>query len=195
MMNKRKIGCVVMAAGNASRFGENKLAALLDGKPLIRHALEAVPEGLETVVVTQYDEVEAIAREFGFTVIRNPHPELGISHTIRLGTEQLLDCDGIIYMVSDQPKLQKKSVKELIRLWLSQPESIVGVCHRGKRGNPNLFPRRFFRELMSLEGDQGGNGIIRANEDCLQLVEIHKNELADVDTKDALDTISQVDNI
>lgn len=195
MMNKRKIGCVVMAAGNASRFGENKLAALLDGKPLIRHALEAVPEGLVTVVVTQYDEVEAIAREFGFTVIRNPHPELGISHTIRLGTEQLLDCDGIIYMVSDQPKLQKNSVKELIRVWSSQPESIVGVCHRGKRGNPNLFPRRFFRELMSLDGDQGGNGIIRANEDCLQLVEIHKNELADVDTKDALDAISQVDNI
>ena len=37
-----RIGCVVMAAGDARRFGENKLAALFDGKPLILRALEAV---------------------------------------------------------------------------------------------------------------------------------------------------------
>ena len=29
-----RIGCLVMAAGNASRFGANKLEAELDGKPL-----------------------------------------------------------------------------------------------------------------------------------------------------------------
>ena len=40
---KMNIGCVVMAAGDARRFGENKLAALFDGKTLIRRALEAVP--------------------------------------------------------------------------------------------------------------------------------------------------------
>ena len=32
-----------MAAGNAARFGENKLAAMVNGKPLIEHALEAIP--------------------------------------------------------------------------------------------------------------------------------------------------------
>lgn len=31
-----------MAAGNAARFGENKLAAMVNGKPLIEHALEAI---------------------------------------------------------------------------------------------------------------------------------------------------------
>lgn len=40
--NKPKIGCVVMAAGNARRFGENKLAAQLRGRSLILRALEAV---------------------------------------------------------------------------------------------------------------------------------------------------------
>ena len=42
-MEKPRIGCVVMAAGNASRFGANKLAAQVDGKTLLRRALEAVP--------------------------------------------------------------------------------------------------------------------------------------------------------
>ena len=45
-MEKPRIGCVVMAAGNASRFGANKLAAQVDGKTLLRRALEAVPPAL-----------------------------------------------------------------------------------------------------------------------------------------------------
>ena len=44
MENKQlRIGCVVMAAGNARRFGENKLAAVFQGKSLLQRALEAVP--------------------------------------------------------------------------------------------------------------------------------------------------------
>ena len=56
MEHAPKLGCVLMAAGNARRFGENKLSAPLDGRSLILRALEAVPsEKFETVVVvTQY---------------------------------------------------------------------------------------------------------------------------------------------
>ena len=49
MMN---IGCVVLAAGNGARFGGNKLHHTIDGKSLIRRALEAVPvDRLSSVVV------------------------------------------------------------------------------------------------------------------------------------------------
>ena len=188
-MNHLKIGCVVMAAGNGQRFGENKLAALVDGKPLIRHALEAVPTDLETVVVTQYSEVLSVAEEFGFHTILNTHPDWGISHTIKLGTEHLSHCDGILYMVSDQPMLRQESVEQIVNLWRSHPDMIVGASHKGVRGNPNLFPKEHFPALCSLKGDRGGGGIIRKNEDRLLLVEIHKNELADVDTKTALEEI------
>ena len=40
MNHPPRIGCLIMAAGNASRFGSNKLAAKVDGKMLIEHALE-----------------------------------------------------------------------------------------------------------------------------------------------------------
>ena len=55
-----KLGCVVMAAGNASRFGENKLAAEVRGRSLISRALEAVPEECfeAVVVVSQYPEID-----------------------------------------------------------------------------------------------------------------------------------------
>ena len=58
MNHPPRIGCLIMAAGNASRFGSNKLAAKVDGKMLIEHALETVPreEFARVTVVTQYDE-------------------------------------------------------------------------------------------------------------------------------------------
>ena len=53
-----KIGCIVMAAGNARRFGSNKLDARVEGKTLLRRALEAVPVSCFTrvAVVTQYPQ-------------------------------------------------------------------------------------------------------------------------------------------
>ena len=86
-----KIGCVVLAAGNARRFGSNKLNATVEGESLIRRALEAVPVGLAAVVVSQYPDILALAGEYGFAAVRNNRPDLGLSLSVRLGLEQLLD--------------------------------------------------------------------------------------------------------
>ena len=63
-----KIGCIVMAAGNARRFGSNKLDARVEGKTLLRRALEAVPASCfaRVAVVTQYPQGMELAREMGF---------------------------------------------------------------------------------------------------------------------------------
>lgn len=187
------IGCLVMAAGNASRFGNNKLAAELDGKPLIRHALEAVPRHLfsQVVVVTQYPEVEDMAREFGFTPLHNDHPDYGISHTIELGTKALQQCNAILYMVSDQPLLDDASVERIVECWRNHPCNIVGAAHNGKRGNPSIFPREFYDELLALEEDHGGNTVIRKYPKRLLTVEVAQEELTDVDTPKALEDLKK----
>lgn len=188
-----KIGCLIMAAGNASRFESNKLAAEFQGKTLIRHALEAVPKELfsHVVVVTQYPEVEEMAKEFGFLPIHNPHPDYGISHTISLGTRAMEDCDAILYMVSDQPLLGNSSVKRVVEVWKEHPENIVGAAHKGKRGNPCIFPRKFFPELLELQEDHGGNTVIRRHQEKLLTVEVAELELTDVDTPEALDALKK----
>ena len=193
-MERLKLGCVVMAAGNARRFGENKLAAELDGRSLIRRALEAVPpEAFDSVVVvTQYPEIASLAQEFHFTAIQNQHPDFGISHTIRLGLTKLTDCDGVLFLVSDQPLLRQESVAELVDLWRQQPEHIAALSHGGVRGNPCLFPARFFPELLNLREDKGGNTVIRRHEDCLLLLEVDSRELTDVDTPDAMKQVQEI---
>lgn len=183
-----RVGCVVMAAGNAKRFGENKLAAVFDGKTLIEHALDAAAAGRfdRVVVVTQYPEIEDLAKERCFDTLRNEHPDWGISHTISLGTDHLRDCEAILYLVSDQPLLGAGSVERVVEAWRENPGCIVGAAHNGRRGSPCIFPRAFYDELLALRGDNGGNLVIRDHPDRLLLVEVAEKELTDVDTPEAL---------
>lgn len=183
------IGCVVMAAGSARRFGDNKLAAALGGKTLMERALDAVPaDRLAAVcVVTQYDEVERLARGRGFEVVRNDRPQDGAARTVRLGTQSLMArCGAILYMVSDQPLLRRESVAALLDFARAHPGHIVAAAHGGRRGNPCLFPARYFEELCQLTGDVGGSAVIRAHADELLLFEVGERELLDVDTREAL---------
>ena len=187
-MTALKLGCLVMAAGNASRFGANKLAADFDGASLITRALRTIPRERfsRITVVTQYDEIAELAKEFGFDVIYNHHPDWGISHTVALGTEAMRDCDAIMYQVSDQPLLRNQSVEALCDLYCANPQKIVSCSHGGVRGNPCIFPARFFPELMALQGDKGGGAVIRRHEEDLLLCEVPAVELGDADTPEAL---------
>ena len=183
-----RAGCLVMAAGNASRFGVNKLTARFDGQSLFSLALAAIPEGLfaRVTVVSQYPALLEEAARAGFDTILNDRPEDGISRTIRLGTQAMADCDAILYQVADQPLLRRESVRAEVEFFRRHPDRIVAMGHGGVRGNPCIFPARFFPELTALEGDHGGSAVIRRHEDALTLFEISSDELRDVDTPMAL---------
>ena len=186
-----KIGCVLMAAGNSSRFGENKLAKEVAGVPIFCRALAAIPENVfnQVVVVTQSSLFSIYIKEYNFTEIHNPEPEKGVSLTIRLGLSALKDCDGVLFSVCDQPLLRRESVRALVELWRTQSEGIAALSCDGRRGNPCIFPARYFGELMELNGDTGGSAVIRCHEEDVLLLDVDPRELWDVDTPEALKAI------
>ena len=190
MREELRVGCLLMAAGNAERFGENKLlCAADDGRTLIGHALDAIPREKFTrvLVVTQYDAIVALARERGFETLLNEHAERGQSETIRLGVAELQGgCDAICFMVADQPLLRCETLAREVDFFSSHREHIVALGHNGARGNPCLFPARFFPELLALKGDVGGSAVIKKHPDDLLLFEAPEEEMRDVDTKESL---------
>ena len=141
-------GCLLMAAGNASRFGENKLAACFDGQSLFTLALAAIP-----------------AEMFARVTVVSQYPAL-LEEASLAGT-----------------------VRRVVDAWWANPDCIAAAAHNGKRGNPCLFPARFFPELCALEADRGGSSVIRRHEDALLLVEAGERELFDCDTKQALEIL------
>ena len=178
-----------MAAGMAQRFGDNKLAEVISGKSVFRRTLEAIPaESFQkTVVILNSPLFSGIVKEFHFTDIRNNQPEKGISRTISLGLSALLDCDGVLFCVADQPMLQRSTITSLIDFWKEDPAKIAALSYNGVRGNPCLFPARFFPALLALTGDQGGSAVIRQHKNDLRLLEVHHPiELHDIDTPEQL---------
>lgn len=132
-------------------------------RTLFRRALEAVPAErfVRTVVVSQYPEVLELAHRMGFVPVPNRHPDWGISHTISLGLGKLPEMDAALFQVADQPLLRRESVGMLVDFYREHPEHIAALGHDGVRGNPCLFPARLFPELLALQGDHGGNQVIR----------------------------------
>ena len=187
-MENLKIGCVLLASGNSTRFGRNKLIELFHGETLFSRALAAIPPRCfeRIVVVSQYRDFAEHEKDISFTYIHNSSPEKGVSHTIRLGLSALDFCDGVLFCVSDQPLLRRESVAALVALHSKNRDKIAALASDGTRGNPCIFPARFFPALMALTGDRGGRSVIRANEDALVLLEAQPQELWDIDTPDAL---------
>lgn len=92
----------------------------------------------------------------------------------------------MLFQVADQPLLRRESVGGSSRCGGSIRRKSPPSPAAGRRGNPCLFPARFFPELLALTGDCGGSRVIRQHEDELMLLEIDARELADVDTPQAL---------
>ena len=95
-------------------------------------------------------------------------------------------------MVADQPLLRRETLAREVDFFSSHREHIVAVGHNGVRGNPCLFPARFFPELLTLEGDVGGGAVIRKHLDALLLFPADERELRDADTKDALAALTSL---
>ncbi len=189
---KQKIGCVLLAAGNSSRYKNNKLYAKVNNESLIEKALSLLSEldTQKTVVVSQYDEILSKAQRTGFLAVKNIHPEWGLSHSVKLGLNELLDFDAVMFVVSDQPLLTKESVAGLLDFYKENDRFICALGHHGRRGNPCVFPKAFYNELLSLTGDVGGSLVIKRNEDKFKLFEVeNEKELFDIDTKDDLKNI------
>ena len=188
---ERRPGCVVMAAGAASRFGSNKLLAPLYGKPLYQYLFDTLPEAAfaRIVVVSGTQEILRDAENRGFIPVVNVQPEEGAALTIRLGLRHVLDLPACLFCVCDQPGLKRETVEYLCR---GPADKICAASYAGVRGNPVLFPASFYNELMTLDAGESGSAVIRRHPDQVLLIPCaDAAEMKDVDTRQDLQQLSR----
>lgn len=188
-----KIAFVMLAAGNSCRFGSNKLLYEIDGKPMylltlekLKKASEKIP-GSEILVVTQYEEIVKKAMEMKIPVFVNPHPEEGISLSMQIGLMSVRDTDACLFTVADQPWLETDTVVALTELFKNEKKGMACTRWNGNTGNPCIFGKKYYNELMKISGDKGGKKVIKKHpEDVAYLLVDDVRELQDVDVPDAL---------
>ena len=131
-------------------------------------------------VVTQYEEIE----QLGANVYINPHPDEGISSSLKIGLKANLDADVCLFTVSDQPWLTTATIYQLITLQKNSGKGIACVSCEGKLGNPCVFTKKYYDALLSITGDKGGKSVMTAHRDDTAVLKVNDvRELTDMDVK------------
>ena len=185
-----KLGCVVLAAGQGRRFGDNKLLQTLGDRPVLEHVLLALPRErfARIVVVASSQGVEELCLRQGLSCLRySGGPQ---SESIRLGIGTMDEMDGCLFVMGDQPLCTRKSIEKLTDVFLAHPEAVVRLAWGETPCSPVLFPKKYFQNLRALTGEQGGMSALRGLGAEIHLVQAAEEaELWDVDTRAQLEQI------
>jgi molybdenum cofactor cytidylyltransferase len=205
-----RVGAVILAAGEAKRFGALKQVLPWRGKPLVAYVAGqalACPD-LDRVVLTvgaRAEEVEAALAAIDLTGFRKPVRSVyvpdwaeGQSRSVQRGLHAITSAcwpDGlnpklasgplgaVLFLLADQPGVTPELLSALVRRHRETLAPVVAPRYQGQRGNPVLFDRATFPEFAYLQGDIGARPIIQAHQGEIAWVDWPTAEiLQDIDT-------------
>ncbi len=188
-----RIAAIILAAGMSSRMGSNKLTETVGGKPLVRHAVEAaLASAADPVIVVTGNGADAVKRSLAplaVNFVDNPDFSKGLSTSLKCGLKSLPpDCDGALILLGDMPGVSTALLDKLIAAFDPGEDRAICIATRhGRRGNPVLWSRRFFPEMLAIEGDVGARHLIAQYGELVCEVEAADDgPLTDIDTPEAL---------
>ncbi len=186
-----KVAAVVLAAGQSSRMGANKLLADVGGKPMIRRTVEAIlPAVDEAVVVTgamlRPSRRRCPASHSALSTMRIF--AAGLSTSLKRGIAALdAGVDAAAVVLGDMPLVTTETLRRLIAAYNpAEHRSICVPVHKGEKGNPVLWGKQHFPLLLGLSGDRGARGLIdQLTDDVVEVAMPDDAVLTDIDTPEA----------
>lgn len=192
------VGVIILAAGGSSRLGSPKqLIRGADGVSLIQKISELVMslncKQKLMVLGSHHKNIQSEIKEIDIPIIINHEWQRGISSSILAAMDALTkkeDLEGLMFLVCDQPYLNKKMLENLLTKFQNTSRFIVASRYRDVIGTPAIFHKSLFPELLKLTGDKGAGKIINENSGKVALVDF-ENGIFDIDTPEDLNTYLQ----
>lgn len=164
---------LVLASGRGERFTASggrthKLQALLAGKPVLQHTLDAV-----------------IASGLPWHLEDAGHPGMGDS--IAAAVRATADAAGWLVLPADLPLVRSDTLRAVAGA-LAQ-HAVVIPLHQGQRGHPVGFSAACRDALLGLKGNQGAAPVVRAQEAINLVAYVECDDIGivtDIDTVDDL---------
>lgn len=196
---RNKLGCVVLAAGEASRMGQPKQLLQWKGKSLLQHALNKGHAVSDWVVVVSGAYSEAIEKEAGAVahtwLVHNPDWATGMGSSIACGVQKMLEINptlaGILIVLVDQPLVSQTALNAMIARWEAEKPAYIAAYYCGKRGVPALFSSALFSGLQALHGKGGAKQLMEKQTALGIEIPLPEAEL-DVDTPEEWNTFLQL---
>ena len=198
------ISATILAAGSSQRMGDNKLLLPFQDDTLINIVCKTIIDSyLKPVfVVTGFENkkvLESLPKSID-KIIYNEDWSRGMATSINKAISSLPNnIDGNMIVLGDMPLITVKTINKLHQVFLNNNgNKIIYADYLGKQANPVIFPRKFFDEILHLNGDRGCKKIIYKNRKSSIGVPIDSSEVIfDCDTKDDYSdlVLMKIDNV
>ena len=169
---------IVLAAGRGARFAasggtEHKLQALLAGKRVIDHVLDAVK-----------------ASGLAYHVVDADPTRPGMGDSIAAGVKATPRASAWLILPADLPLI---SPSTLHRIAFAPPCAVTVPVYQGQRGHPVRFGLECASELLNLQGNKGAAQLIRAQTATDSVALMGVDDVGCVLDVDTLDDLKQAE--
>lgn len=155
---------LVLAAGSATRFGSDKLGALLDGEPLLAHAIRAARAApVERVVVVARPGLAIGTWDGAPPVEAIRLASTALSDSLKAGIAALAGFDGAFVFLGDMPRVPHGQAARLAAIIGTNVAAMPRFA--GRPGHPVLLSAALFPALAALSGDEGAGKLLRSRPD------------------------------
>ena len=183
-----EIACLLLAAGGSRRLGRPKQLLRFRALPLLVHAVTAARGALPHAPLIVVVGAEALRMRLvlrrahgGARVVANSRWEGGLATSLRCGLAAApRGTRAVLLLLVDQPLVTAVQIERLVAAWRRHPNRLAAAHYEGHAGVPAIVPRRHWRTIKTLHGDQGARALLRRSA-TLTLVDMPEAAL-DVDT-------------
>ena len=157
------IAAVVLAAGRSRRMAPHNKLLIADktGKPMIARVVDNVlSSNARPVLVVLGHMAEQVEHALGGRPVRYVHAAdyaEGLSASLKAGIAAVpAECSAALVCLGDMPLVTGRMIDRLLSAYdPDEGRLIVLPAFHGKQGNPMLWDRRFFPEILQISGDFG----------------------------------------
>lgn len=166
---------VILAAGEARRYGSPKQLLSIDGVPMVRRiAGNALAAGLHPVVVvvgSRSEQVVDCLDQLDVHAVDNVHWASGMGGSIAAGVRapmmQAAQPQSVMVMLADQPAIRVVDLERMRARHAQSPDRILACQHEGRFSPPCIFPWRYAGELASLDTASGAHVLLERHADLV----------------------------
>ncbi len=193
-MSHKSVIAMILAAGRARRFGEDKRQVELDaGVTLLRATCDSALSGFERVfvVVRPGDRCETLQSD-SCRLIRSPSADRGMGFSIADGFKAISDskAEAAAVLLGDMPCIEPETFGVLSAH--ARADRIVRPEFHGRAGHPVIFGRDFWVELAALEGEEGARSVIHNHPGVCMHIEVDDpGVLMDADRPEDLEALQE----